>query len=633
MKKSFSFIIFIFIIPHLFAQENKWNADRWQLQMKSPMSSDVKMSAQLFQLASLAATDKTEAKDRLINSQLRFNKTSQLVNVEIIYRNDENIQKITDKINIDVLEKAGFTVATTWKNRASVWVKLEDLLAMSKKLGKDYFISMVINQKADQEAPALMNSLSYKTGAGPAGLGRRIAIFDYGFTDIQGSIIAGTAKTPAYVGLGGTASTLPAVSTAGNEHGTACVETLYDHVPNATFELYANSNTTERGAAVATCIAHGVNIISQSLSEYNLGWFDNTGAACAYAQAAANAGILFFASCGNRATTHYEAMFKDANGNGRHEFSGTDEKEQITTNLVNGDAATCYLSWNSSAGTDLDIYVCRTSNDAVLATANTRGTGVSSFETISWTNNTGVPVGVYFRVVKFSGPATTFEMFSPISGDYQYQVAAGSNTSPSNSTDPRIVSAGATDLSYYDEGSGTIGAIAEYSSQGPTNGGSLAPKLTGPTNTYTRIYAGGFGGTSCATANLAGAVAAFWSANSYLDATGTIQLCYRMAQLYRDWGTPGVDNIYGNGALYLYSWEPNLRYLYRLPENSAITNDTRPFYSLGVAESNAPTSSKVIILNSGSYIENGVYGNGTTGSGKNILYTAPFVGIPGNIGF
>ncbi|MEO7046002.1 MAG: hypothetical protein ABI091_11900 [Ferruginibacter sp.] len=633
MKKIFSFCLFIIISTNLFAQEQNWNKDRWQQLLIKNAPANLKMSSQLYQLASLATSDKSEALNRIQHSQLRYDKTTNLINVEIIYRNDENIQKITDEINRDLLIKTGFKVTTTWKNRASAWVNIEDLLPFTQKLGKDYFVSIVLQQKADQEAPALMNSLSYKTGAGPAGTGRRVAIFDYGFSDMTGSIAASTAKTPAYVGMGGTASTIAAVNTAGNEHGTACVETLYDHAPNATYELYANGNTTERGAAVASCIAHGVNVISQSLSEYNLGWFDNTGAACAYAQAAANAGILFFTSCGNRGTTHYEATFKDANSNNIHEFSGTDEKEKITTSLVNGDAATCYLSWNTTTGTDLDISVCRTSNNAVLATSNTRGTGVSAFETISWVNNTGVSVDVYFRVTKFSGPATTFEMFSPISGVYQYQVAAGSNTSPSNSTDPNIVSAGALDYSDYDEPPGTSGLIADYSSQGPTNSGNLAPKLVGPTNTFTRIYGGGFGGTSCSTANLAGAVTAFWSANDYLDARGAIQVCYRTAQLYRDWGATGIDNIYGNGGLYLYTWEPGLRYLYRLPENAAITNATKPFYSLSVAETNAPTNSKIIILNTGNYIETGLYGNGVIGGGKNILYIAPFDTIPGNFGF
>lgn len=633
MKKFFLLASILILSLSLFAQEQNWNDNRWQQFMKKEEPANLKMSSQLYQLASLASTDKVEAYSRLQHSKLRFDKNSSLVNVEIIYKNDENINKINDGINTDLLVKSGCKVTSVWKNRASVWVKIEDVLPLAEKLGKDYFFSMVLQQKPDQEAPALMNSLSYKTGAGPGGSGSRVAIFDYGFTDMAGSISAGTATTPAYVGMGGTASTLAAVNTPGNEHGTACVETLFDHAPNATYELYANGNTTERGAAVASCISHGVNVISQSLSEYNLGWFDNTGAACAYAQAAASAGILFFTSCGNRATTHYEATFKDANNNGIHEFSGTDEKQRITTSLANGDNATCYLSWDNTTGTDLDIYICRTSNNAILATANTRGTGVSAYETVSWVNNTGSSVDVYFRVVKFSGPATTFEMFSPISGVYQYQVAAGSNTSPSNSTDPNIISCGALDFSGYSEPPGSTGIIADYSSQGPTNSGNLAPKLVGPTNTYTRIYGGGFGGTSCSTANLAGAVTAFWSANSYLDARGAIQVCNRMAQLYYDWGAAGIDNIYGNGGLYLYSWEPNLRYLYRLPENALITDASKPFYNLSVAETNAPTNSKVIILNSGNYSETGVYGNGATGGGKNILYIAPFSNSPGNFGF
>ena len=599
--------------------------NRWQKIILERKPDDIKMSPQLYQLAKLAALDNQEANSRLEVSELRHRKTDLRVNVEIVYRNDENIEKITDRISGVYIQSLGFELDQTWKNRASVWIKLDELLQKASLLPPDYFIFLVTKPRTDDEGPGVINSTGYKT-SGPGGSGKRVAVFDGGFTDLSGAVAAGKAKTPDYVGIGGSASSVAGVNFGGSEHGTACVETVYDHVPDAVFEVYANGNATDKGNAVADCIAHGVDIISMSQSEYNLGWFDNTGAACAYAQDAANAGILFLTSCGNRAESHYENIFTDASGNGRHEFSTGDEGNNLNSSVANNGGTHCYLSWNTAAGTDFDLYLCRTSDNTVLASSTGGGTGVAGFEVLSWVNTSGGSVGVYFRIVKVSGPNTTFEMFTHNAGTYQFADAAGSNTSPSNSTDLNIISVGAVTHTSFDDASGTTGIIASYSSQGPTNSGNIAPKLSGPTNTTTRAYSGSFGGTSCSTPNLAGAILSFWSANSALDHTGVQQICLRFAQLYKDWGTAGNDNVYGYGGLYLYSWAGNLRYLFRTGTNAAITNATRPYYSMAVAQDNAPANGTVVILNSGNYSETGTYGVAGAGDGRKILYRYPFSG-------
>ena len=626
MKKILFIILSLLPAVCLHAQHKGYDETRWQNIILEPVPVELKMSAQLYQLAKLAEADLAEANARLLNSTLRHRAADQTVNIEIVYRSDENLKDIKDKINTSYLKTAGFNIDLTWKNRASIWVKLDKLLSLATSLQKDYFIFQVVMPPADDQGPAAVNSTGYKTGGGPGGTGRRVAVFDYGFAGLQASINSGNAKAPAYVSLNGTPSTVAGVNIGGQEHGTACVETIYDHAPNANYELYVTDNATERGNAVNLCISHGVNVISMAISEYNTGWADDSGPACAYANAAANAGIIFCTSAGNRVFNHYEGLFKDANANNRHEFSGTEERNRLMTAISAGSNTHCYLSWNTASGADYDIAICRFDNNVVLANAATVGTTAAAFEYVSWTNNTGAAVNVYFRVTKRSGVATNIEMFTAGGIDYQFYQAAGSTTSPSNCTSPNVVSVGGADLAYFEEPSGTTDIILGYSGQGPTNSGNLAPKLTGPSLNTVFVYGGGvFSGTSSATANVAGAFTSFWSANPYLDATGVTQICYRTSTLYRDWGTAGADNIYGNGGMQLYSWEPNLRYMYRLPANVAVTNATRPFYNLSVAEANAPTDSKVILLNSGSFIENGVYGGPPgNGSGKKILYISPF---------
>ncbi len=614
--------------------QTKWNTSRWQQLIGKETPADVKMGSHLYQLAWLATIDKAEAINRLHHSELRYRASDDQVNVEIVFRNDENIEKITDGINTEYLKNLGIAVDQTWKNRASVWLPLEQILSKSKLLSKDYFMFFVTVPRNDDQGPVLINSDSYAAGSAPGGLGKRVAIFDNSFLNMASAISNGHAKTPSYVGQGGTASTLSALNN-GSAHGTACVETVYDHCPSAFFELYANYNTTEKGAAVADCIAHNVDVISMSQSEYNLGWFDNSGAACSYAQDAANAGILFLTSCGNRAESHYEAVFRDTDGDGRHEFSGNNEQNDNLKIFELSEATHCALSWNTSAGADYDLFIYRKSDDLLLASSTNTGTGVSGFEHVSWQSTfANNQTEVYFRVTRKSGNNvnTTFEMFTHDAGNYQFATAAGSNTSPSNSTDLNIISVGALIVGSYNAAGGSSGIIRPYSSQGPTNGGNLAPKITGPTNTNTNIV-GSFGGTSCATPNVAGAIIAFWSSQPGLDATGVRQTVFRMGQIYKDWGTAGVDNIYGNGGSYLYSWASGNRFMYRLTTNTLITNATRPYFSMAVAQDNAPNNATVIILNDGPFNETGLYGVSGAGTGKSILYRYPFFGGNASFGY
>ena len=610
-----------------------YNEVRWTSIITSEIPDGTRMSAGLHQLATLALVDRDEAVLRLHNSKYRWRATDDRLNIEVVFRNVENLERITDRIDGEYLRGLGFDVDATWKNRASIWIALEDVLAKAEKLPSDYFIFPVDIPYNDDEGPGVMNSTGYKTGSGPGGAGLRIAVFDGGFTSLQSVINAGNMKTPAYVGIGGTASTIAGVNFSNSQHGTAVAETVYDHCPDADIEIYANGNITDKGNAVDDCITNGVDVIVMSQSHYNTGWADNSGGACAFAQDAANAGILFVTSCGNRAESHYEATFTDADSDNWHEWSGTDEQNNRIGNLPNGEDFGVTLSWNTAVSADYDLYLYRASDNTVLASSTLTGTTVNQFESCSWTNNTGVSVNIYIAVRKknSSQPNTQFEIFTHNDGSYQYATAAGSNTSPSNTTNSNVISVGAVSWVDYDDSSGAAGAIMDYSSRGPTNSGNLAPKITGPTNTETDIYNGNFGGTSCATPNVGGALLSFWSSQPSLDATGVRQIAFRKAHLYKDWGAAGVDNTYGNGGLRLYDYASTNRYMMR--GNPSVTNATRPYHTLAIAEQLAPNNATVIILNSGSYVETGIYGVTGTGANKRILYRSPFSGVNAEFGY
>lgn len=584
-------------------------------QLVENVPENVRIDATLYSIGKLAANNKAAAETQMSDAGLRMRTGSnneKLVNVEIVYKNDYNATKIEGEIDKNYLESLGFKVETLWKNRASVWINVNEIMPLGLKLDNKYFMFAVRKILHDNQGPANMNSDSY---SGVGGSGRRVAIFDSGFGSLSSAVSGGHCPTPAYMWRNGSQVATVASMSSGDVHGTACVETVFDHAPDATYELYDVGNDTEKGAAVNLCQSHGVNVISMSLSTYNNGWADNTGAACIAANDAGSSGILFFTSCGNRAQTHWEGSFSDANGNNWHDWSGSDEQNNRTA--AAGDYIRASLSWNPVANSDYDVYIYRASDNTVLASSTNSGV---TFEDVGWTNNTGSSVSIYIAVRKIGSASPVFEVFSHDDGSaYQYQVASGSNTSPSNSTNDNVLSVGAVPYTSYGSAAGTSGIIASYSSQGPTNSGNLAPAISSPTNTTTFVYGGGFGGTSCATPNAAGMAVAFWSGNTYLDGTGVRQILLKKAQIYKDWGTGGVDYIYGNGGLFLYDYAANTRYMHRGSSNTTGLT-TRPFYTFAQAQTNTPDNGKVVILG-GTYTENLILG-ASGGLNKNIRYIA-----------
>ncbi|GGD57443.1 hypothetical protein GCM10011514_21940 [Emticicia aquatilis] len=608
MKNILTFILsLIFLITY--------SQDINNPQIVESVPENIRIDATLYNIGKLAATNRAAAETQMSDTGLRMRSGTngeKLINVEVVYKNDYNATKIEADIDKNYLENLGFKVETLWKNRASIWLNADEIMALGSKLDSRHFMFAVRKILHDNEGPTTMNSDSY---SGVGGSGIRVAIIDSGFGSLSSAVSGGHCPTPAYMWRNGSQVATVASMTLGDVHGTACVETVYDHVPNATFELYDVGNDTEKGAAVNLCQAHGVKVISMSLSTYNTGWADDTGAACVAANDAGSSGILFFTSCGNRAQTHWEGSFSDSDADNWHNWSGSDEQNNRTAGP--GDYIRASLSWNPVANSDYDVYIYRASDNTVLASSTNSGL---TFEDVGWTNTSGSSVSIYIAVKKIGSASPTFEIFSHDDGSaYQYQVASGSNTSPSNSTNDNVLSVGAVPYTSYGSAAGTSGIIASYSSQGPTNSGNLAPAISSATNTTTFVYGGSFGGTSCATPNAAGMAAAFWSGNSYLDGTGVRQILLKKAQIYKDWGTSGVDYIYGNGGVFLYDYEANTRYMYRGANNTTGLT-TRPFYTFAQAQTNTPNNGKVVILG-GTYGENLVLG-ASGGLNKKIRYLA-----------
>ena len=579
MKAIIFFVVISFSTLHFLNAQD----EVWQQIIEQKVPTDYRMSASLYQIGKYAEYDAVKAWQKVKSMKMWCNDADKTFNIEIIYK---DIDDEIDKSFIESIES--IKADAFWKNRASVWIKVEDILRISQSLPDDYFMQMVSAPGYDDEGPLLQNSQSYING-GKDGSGIKIAIIDSGFDSLTEAQLQSTAPlsitTKDYIGSG---------IQSGSEHGTGCLETVYDHAPGAQYFIYRVGNPTHTGNAVNDAINNGVNVISHSQSEYNTGWDDDTGPACAAAKNASDNGILFFTSAGNRARTHYKNAFSDNDNDNFHEWSGSDENNYI--NIDTGASVNFHLSWNNSSYSDYDFRIVDSATGTVLATSNS----FLGFEEITGytpvTNNKNLTVSI--QVKHFAGAKPVFELFAHVSGiasNLQYFTSGSSTTSPSNSTAANVISVGAVSRTRYDTMPGVTGIIASYSSQGPTNSNNQAPDIVAPTNTTTWAYGGSFGGTSCATPNAAGMAAAFWSAHPYLSSTGVRLILFRKAELYKDWGVSGADNIYGVGGVYLYDYYNNTRYLYRAVQNLPGLSFL-PYHFAADAQNATPAGGRVVIL-------------------------------------
>ncbi len=450
----------------------------------------------------------------------------------------------------------GGSVPLTWMKRFDAWVPVARLTELAEMLPEGYFLSRStppsVDGNVEGEGPARTNSALYRQ-CGADGTGITIGLIDTqydGFTAAQNN---GDAPSGDWLTITNYPAT--AFETVGGNatHGTGCVENLYDHAPGATYRVYRIGNATHLGNAVTNMIAQGgPKIISHSLSWYNTGWADGTGAPCAAALNAAQNGILFFTSAGNRAQSHYQATFVAAGGNpipGWHRWAGGDETNNIT--IPNNQTVSFHLQWNNADGvTDYDLYLY--DNAIAVELARSINVGSATFESCQWTNTTGAAVTAHLGVRRMAGNAVEFEIFESTSASaWEYLTADNSTTSPSNTNHLNVLCIGAVDQSQWASPNGTAGIIEPYSSRGPTNGNLAAPDICGPTNTIGFTYPGGFGGTSSATPNCAGATAVLWSADTAVTPAVIRNAVYEWAGLYRDWGDAGRDRLYGRGGLIL----------------------------------------------------------------------------------
>ncbi|MCB9200581.1 MAG: S8 family serine peptidase [Flavobacteriales bacterium] len=566
----------------LFGQE-----DAWERIIAEKVPADLPMSAMLYQLARL---DQEVGRDAALAKAAEFEflvRPGGAIYVEAIMHDHDH------GLTGEEVRALGMDPELIWRYIASAYVPFDQLIPLARRLNGLGMLQHASMRAEDFEGRLAQNVDGYHT-AGKDGAGITIGLIDRNYGQLTSSINAGQAPTDIDT-LAFPAGNVVEVSTA-NAHGTGCLEALYDNAPGASYVVCRIIGDAAFGTAVDSLLARNVQVISTSSAGYNKGWADDSGPWCDAWNDACNAGVLCFNSAGNSAMQHWQGAFNN-NGNGTHQWSGNDTTNTFTLGPSSG--VEVFLQWASTnPGDQYDLFLYQTSNNALLASS----IASSGFESLSFTNpSSTINLSVYLLVRANVASPPQFEVFAS-QQNLTYQVAASSTRSPSNCTHVNSLSVGAVDWSVYGSAPGST-VIQNYSSQGPTNSGNQAPDLCGPTNTTGSAYPGpnGFGGTSCATPNAAGAAAALWSALPDYSADGIRMVLLRLAELHKDWGPAGTDMIYGYGGLYLNEHHPFQEYIHADANNTNGASDI-PYSSIEQADQYAPVNSNVTHLG-GTYQE------------------------------
>lgn len=379
---------------------------------------------------------------------------------------------------------------------------------------------------------------------GDRGAGVKIGIIDAGFAQytlrqLAGDLPSGSAiKTKNYCG-----------DFEQSVHGTAVAEIVHEVAPAAELYLICVEDAVDLAAATDYAIANGIHLVNQSGGFFNTSRGDGSGGPdtpdgiVARARAA---GILWVASAGNAAKYHWSGSFVDVDGDGLGEFAPGDEGNEFATKA---DETICaYLKWDAWPTTAIDYdLVLQTPGGAQLGGSSSAQTGTQSpTEAFCFYSGAEDTFSLAIRGPP-GGSSLQFDIFLVASarGTLQHQTAAGSLIEPASG--PQALAAAAVCWEN--------GALASYSSRGPSIGGGLKPDLAGFDSVSSATYGAfttceksGFAGTSAAAPHIVGAAAILKQRRPTL---GPAELQAELEQTAADLGAGGKDTLYGAGRLRL----------------------------------------------------------------------------------
>ncbi|MBC7261746.1 MAG: S8 family serine peptidase, partial [Chloroflexi bacterium] len=429
----------------------------------------------------------------------------------------------------------GLRVETVYRNYVQVLAPVTSLLHLADLPGV-YHVRLPYRPlplAVTSEGVGIIGANAWHA-AGLLGNGVKVAIVDLGFQNY--ATLQASGELPA--NLVARSFRSDGDIEAGEVHGSACAEIIYDMAPGAQLYLLNFDTDVEFGNAVDYAIAQGVQVISCSIGWLGAGPFDGTGPICDIVNHARDHGIFWAQAAGNAANKHWEGPWSDPDGNGWHNFISTDETQSFTAPAYTIIQAN--LVWNDPWGAssnDYDLYLYNANNQLVARSTDWQNGDDFPSEFIYY--DVGPAGGTYHLVIqRYSATGVAqLELYS-FQQIFEYRVPASSLIIPADAEG--AVAAGAT---YW-----VTDALESFSSRGPTNDGRSKPEFTAPDGVSSAAYGGYFFGTSAAVPHLAGAAALVRGAYPGYSVTDTRTF---LAQRAIDLGIVGRDNEYGCGRISL----------------------------------------------------------------------------------
>jgi len=371
--------------------------------------------------------------------------------------------------------------------------------------------------------------------AGYIGSGVKVAVIDLGFQNYASRRAAGELPANLIVRSFRTDQDIQ----AGDVHGTACAEIVYDMAPGARLYLLNITDELELGQAVDYALAQGVQVISCSLSWLESGPFDGTGPICDIVNRARQGGIFWAQAAGNGGDKHWEGDWWDPDYNDTLDFATRDDTQslRVAANTV----IDAHLTWDDPWGAsnnDYDLFLLNRDLREVASSENEQNGDDHPSESISYQVGADGAGTYHLRIGRLVADGVAhFELYS-FYQTLEYRVPSSSLFIPADAAG--AVAAGAI---YWQ-----TQALEGFSSRGPTNDGRFKPEFSAPDGVVTVSYPSGFSGTSASAPHLAGAAALVRGAYpSYTVADALNFLIQRAVDL----GAAGPDYQYGYGRLSL----------------------------------------------------------------------------------
>jgi subtilisin family serine protease len=399
--------------------------------------------------------------------------------------------------------------------------------------------TLIEHAVSGEEVAATLASAWHAKGF--TGKGVKVAVIDGGFRGLAdrqaaGDLPANIVTQDLCAGEFGTA----------DDHGTAVAEIVHEMAPDAQLYLVCVGTEVDLAAAASYAKSQGVSVINQSMGWEGPYRDDGGGPVGAIVADARANGILWVNSAGNEGQTHWSGTY--ASNGSVHQWSPSGD---VGNTFIWPDGAVIcgFLKWDEwpVAVSDFDLYLGLSGSNVVVAVSEDEqgeGGGEQPFEGLCARQTSGADVAAFWAIRGYtvrSNPPLDLVSWSP---PLEYQVAAGSITTPASS--PAAFAVGA--LCWQSRG------LEPYSSQGPTIDGRVKPDIVGHDSVSGATYGtsegcpSGFAGTSASSPEVAGAAALVKQAYPKLGPDQIKDLLMRSA---RDLGAPGVDNVYGAGELQL----------------------------------------------------------------------------------